>query len=147
MGELLGRLLKPPAVVELRSDLGGGKTTFAKGLARGAGSSDSVTSPTFTLSQVYGTKSGGQIIHHDFYRLDEPGIMANELAESLADGNAISVIEWGGSVRGILPEDRLTVEFKPSSAVADERQISFIYRPNNAGLIKTLETQWAKSRP
>ncbi|MBI2285844.1 tRNA (adenosine(37)-N6)-threonylcarbamoyltransferase complex ATPase subunit type 1 TsaE [Candidatus Saccharibacteria bacterium] len=147
LGELLGRHLKPPALVELRSDLGGGKTTFVKGLARGAGSKDTVTSPTFTLNQIYHAKDGVQIAHHDFYRLKEAGIMANELAESLQDDKTITVVEWSGIVEDVLPHDRITIEFKSVTANTDERQIIFSHPGSQAGLFKRMETEWTKIEP
>ena len=147
LGELLGRLLNPPAVVELRSDLGGGKTTFVKGLARGAGSDDEVTSPTFTLSQVYRSSSGVTIAHHDFYRLSEPGVMADELAESLGDDSNITVVEWGDIVKDVLPRERIAVEFKLVASDTDEREITFEYPENLGGIIKKLETEWTRIRP
>ena len=140
MGARLGRLLKPPAVLELRSDLGGGKTTFARGLARGLGSKDTVTSPTFTLNQIYTAKGGVKISHHDFYRLNEAGIMSGELAESLDDDKTITVVEWADIARGVLPDDRLTVEFNPVADNTDERTIKISYPAKFEGAIKGLET-------
>ena len=134
-------------MVELRSDLGGGKTTFVKGLARGAGSKDIVTSPTFTLNQIYSAKNGVRIAHHDFYRLNEPGIMADELTESLSDDKTITVVEWGDIVDDVLPGDRITVEFKPIATSTDERQIIIYYTEKMISVIKQLETDWSKLRP
>jgi tRNA threonylcarbamoyladenosine biosynthesis protein TsaE len=95
-------------VIELMSDLGGGKTTFVRGLARGIGSQDQVTSPTFTISHVY-KGSELTLYHFDFYRLIEPGVMRDELAETLQDSQAVTVIEWGNIVHDVLPDDRLTI--------------------------------------
>jgi tRNA threonylcarbamoyladenosine biosynthesis protein TsaE len=147
LGEILGSYLKPPGVVELLSDLGGGKTTFVKGLARGVGSKDTVTSPTFTLNQIYRAKDGVQIAHHDFYRLSEAGIMANELAESLNDDKTVTVVEWGGVVEDVLPKDRLTIEFKPVASNTDERQITITYPENLADIVRHVETEWSKLKP
>ena len=147
LGELLGKMLKPPVLVELRSDLGGGKTTFVKGLARGAGSTDNVTSPTFTLNQIYRANNGIQIAHHDFYRLSEPGIMADELTESLQDDKTITVVEWGDIVKDVLPADRITVGFKPVASNADGREIDISYPESQAELIRQLETIWTKVEP
>ena len=146
LGEALGRLLKAPTTIELQSDLGGGKTTFVRGLARGLGSADTVSSPTFVLSNIYKTKSG-EVHHFDFYRLDEPGVVADQLSESLADPGVITVVEWSKIVGDVLPEDRITVEFKPVATNTDERQISFIYPESVAVVIKKLETQWARLQP
>lgn len=92
------------------SDLGGGKTTFVRGMARGAGSQDKVASPTFTISKVYDCPDF-QIHHFDFYRLPEPGVMADELAEAAGDPHIVTVIEWADVVQHVLPEKRLTIRF------------------------------------
>src|SRR5688572_15811906 len=77
--ETIGSQLKGGEIIELIGDVGAGKTTFARGLARGVGSTDRVTSPTFTVSNVY---ESGRIIlkHYDFYRLNDLAIIKNELA-------------------------------------------------------------------
>ena len=108
LGEQIGARLRGGEVIELCSDLGGGKTTFVRGLARGFGSSDRVSSPTFTISQIY--HAGERSLHHfDFYRLNEPGIMADELAEIMSDPQATAVIEWGDIVQNVLPAERLSL--------------------------------------
>lgn len=108
LAEQIGRKLRGGETIELISDIGGGKTTFARGLARGAGSKDAVHSPSFTLSNQY--KTPDLTIHHfDFYRLLEPGIMREEIAEVLEDSEAVAVIEWGDIVEDVLPVDRITV--------------------------------------
>lgn len=101
-------MLKGGEVIELVSDLGGGKTTFVRGLARGASSSDAVASPTFTISKVYEAPAF-QIHHFDFYRLQDAGIVADELAEVIEDPSIVTVVEWADIVQDVLPEDRLTV--------------------------------------
>ena len=108
LAEKIGKQLRGGEVLELISDLGGGKTTFVRGLARGAGSNDKVASPTFTISKVYETKKF-EIHHFDFYRLQEPGVVADELAEVVGDPNIVVVVEWGDSVQHVLPPERLTV--------------------------------------
>ena len=95
-------------MIELVSDLGGGKTTFVRGLARGAKSTDKVASPTFTLSKVYQCKNF-DIHHFDFYRLQEAGIMSDELAEVVGDPKAVVVIEWADVARDALTPERLTI--------------------------------------
>ena len=108
LAERLGKVLKGGEVIELVSDLGGGKTTFTRGLVRGLGSEDKVASPTFTISKVY--DAGDKQVHHfDFYRLHEPGIIADELAEVVDDPSAIAVVEWADVVKHVLPENHLTV--------------------------------------
>lgn len=138
----MGQLLKPPAVLELRSDLGGGKTTFVKGLVRGAKSKDIVTSPSFTLQQIYRGKNGTKIAHFDFYRLPQAGLMADDLAETLQDSKTITVVEWGKVVKDVLPPERIVVEFKPVVANDNQRQISISYPISYTSIIKKLEAVW-----
>lgn len=102
------------------SDLGGGKTTFTRGLARGIGSGDAVHSPSFTISNQY-TSKNLTIYHFDFYRLVEPGIMREELSEILNDPKAVAVIEWGDIVGDVLPANRVTIRI--SALDEDERDI------------------------
>ena len=121
LAEKLGRALKGGEVIELVSDLGGGKTTFVRGMARGLGSTDRVASPTFTLSRVYG--AGEHEIHHfDFYRLHEPGLIAEELADVLVDRHNIVVVEWADIVQDVLPKRRLTVHI---THAANGRSLTF----------------------
>jgi len=142
----LGKLLKPPTLVELRSDLGGGKTTFARGLVRGAGSKDKVSSPTFTLSRIY--KAPHLEIHHfDFYRLSEPGVVADQLQESLQNPRVITVVEWSDIVRGVLPAERLIIEFEPVGDNPDERTIEISYPESSRPIIEKLETVLAEPEP
>lgn len=98
-------------VIELTSELGGGKTTFTHGLAQGIKSKDNVASPTFTISKVY---EGDKLnIHHfDFYRLNEAGLIKHELADVLQNNKNVVVIEWPELVNSVLPPERLTVEFE-----------------------------------
>ena len=134
-------------MLELRSDLGGGKTTFTRGLARGAGSKDMVASPTFTLSKIYEGKGALQIHHFDFYRLNEPGVVADQLAESLRDKKTVTVVEWGKIVADVLPKARLSVVFEPVETNPDERKVTIVYSEELAGLVKNVEAGWAVSQP
>jgi tRNA threonylcarbamoyladenosine biosynthesis protein TsaE len=146
LGELLGKRLKGGEVIELCSDLGGGKTTFVRGLVRGTGSRGHVASPTFTLNRVYQAKDLS-IYHYDFYRLDDPGILAGQLAESIADGKAITIVEWADIVQDVLPAERIAIGFKPTAASPDERLITIRYPERFSGVIKELETDYQDSRP
>jgi len=104
-------------VIELLSDLGGGKTTFVRGLATGAGSKDAVSSPSFTLVNQY--RAGALTIYHfDFYRLHEAGIMRSELEEVIDDRQAAVVVEWADVVRDVLPSERLTIRIVPTGETA-----------------------------
>ncbi len=135
IAEKLGKRLGGGEVIELSSDLGGGKTTFVRGLARGMGSQDKVSSPTFTISKVY--QAAGMELHHfDFYRLPEAGIIAEEFTEVLGQPNIVVVVEWGEIVQGVLPQERVTITLTPTSE--DERQILIKYPDSLEYLIKGL---------
>ena len=140
LGEILGSLIDGAEVIELRADLGGGKTTFMRGLAKGLGSTDMVSSPTFTLNQVYKCRDDLEIHHFDFYRLSEPGIVADQLEESLKDSKVITVVEWSDIVEDVLPDIRLIIELTLADADPDARQINFKYGDSKLGLIEKLRT-------
>ncbi len=108
-GERLGQSLSGSEVIELVGDVGAGKTTMARGLARGMGVAEPVQSPSFTVSRVYDAPRGLRLVHYDFYRLTDAGIMASELADTLSDEKSCVVIEWADTVKDVLPQDRLTV--------------------------------------
>lgn len=114
--QIAGRL-RGGDVLELVGDVGAGKTTFTKSLAAALGVTDTVQSPTFTISAVYDLPSGGRLGHYDFYRLTEPGVMRDELAEAVEGDQTITVLEWADVVADVLPADRLTIYF---DYVADE---------------------------
>ncbi len=114
LAESIGRALKGGETIELVSDLGGGKTTLVKGLARAIESSDEARSPSFTLDNVYQGKKLS-IHHYDFYRLSEPGIMRSEISEVLADKNVVVVIEWPDIIEDVLPEKRIVIKIRALS--------------------------------
>ena len=110
-GQELGNSLKGGEIIELIGDVGAGKTTFTKGLAKSLGITDEIQSPTFTISRVYeGSKNN--LVHYDFYRLNDAGIMKMELAESLADPQNITVVEWAEGLSDVLPPDRIKLTFE-----------------------------------
>lgn len=109
-GARIGALCRGGEVIELAGDIGAGKTTFTKGLARALGVTDEVQSPTFTINRVYETAHDLTLVHYDFYRLNDAGVMKAELAESVANPHTITVIEWAQVVEDVLPSDTLHVE-------------------------------------
>lgn len=136
LSEKLGRALRGGEVIELISDLGGGKTTFVHGLAKGIGSPDRVASPTFTISKVY--KGGKLEIHHfDFYRLQDAGLMEHELHDVLGDPGVVVVVEWGDVVAHVLPEDRLTIRLV--STGDESRRLEFACPDNLDHLLEALK--------
>ena len=110
MREILQSKDALPCVIELVGDVGAGKTTFTKGLARGLEIAEEITSPTFTISKVYENSRGQKLVHYDFYRLENPGIMVEDLFENLQDPHTVTVIEWADTVSEILPANHLRLE-------------------------------------
>lgn len=111
------------------------------------GSEDTVSSPTFTLSQIYECRGGLEIHHFDFYRLSDPGVVASQLAESLEDERVITVVEWSDIVKDVLPMDRLSVEIRLAEANPDGRQLIFTYTDSKSETVRALETVWKQVQP
>lgn len=105
LGEGVGGTLAPGDVLGLVGDLGAGKTHFVKGIAKGLGSSEEVTSPTFTLVHEY---RAGQIpVHHfDLYRLGSAEeLLAIGWDEYLDDRGGIVVAEWAEKFPELFPAE------------------------------------------
>lgn len=93
----------------LEGELGAGKTRFAKGIARGLGVRDEVTSPTFALHNVYNGKRL-KFNHFDFYRIqDADEAVAVGLDEYFGTTDSVCVVEWGQNVKDILPPHGIRV--------------------------------------
>lgn len=114
-GRQLGRLLRGGETIELVGDVGAGKTALTKAIAAGMKIEDEVLSPTFTLSRSYESPTGVRLVHYDFYRLQDAGILRAELEESVSDPQGVTVIEWADIVQNVLPADRLTVHLVATS--------------------------------
>ncbi|HTH72361.1 MAG TPA: tRNA (adenosine(37)-N6)-threonylcarbamoyltransferase complex ATPase subunit type 1 TsaE [Candidatus Pristimantibacillus sp.] len=136
LGQRLGAALKGGEVIELISDLGGGKTTFVRGLACGAGSQDKVASPTFTINKVYKAPKF-EIQHFDFYRLHEAGIVADELAEVVGDPGIVVVVEWGDVAQHVLPDERLRIAIKQTPE--GNRDLTFAAHEDLHYLVEALQ--------
>ncbi|GIO28126.1 tRNA (adenosine(37)-N6)-threonylcarbamoyltransferase complex ATPase subunit type 1 TsaE [Ornithinibacillus bavariensis] len=105
VAERLANLLDAGSVITLEGDLGAGKTTFTKGLARGLGISRTLSSPTFTIVKEYDGRL--PLYHMDVYRLE--GSDEDIGFEEYFNGNGISVVEWAQYIEDFLPSERLTI--------------------------------------
>jgi len=94
-GEELGRRLRKGDLVLLKGELGAGKTTFVRGIARGTGSTAPVASPTFQLVRVYPGRL--QLAHVDLYRLEKSEELRDLSLDELLDAGAV-VVEWGDRI-------------------------------------------------
>ena len=122
-GEDFAKKLKGGEVVLLRGDLGAGKTHFVKGAARGLGVTQTVTSPTFTLHNIY---EGAKLTlnHFDFYRISEEEAAELGLEEYFNRADGVCFIEWAENIAGLLPKNNIIVNI---SVIGDnEREITIL---------------------
>ena len=97
VGAALGKILKPGMVIAYRGDLGAGKTAFTRGLARGLGYADMVTSPTYTIVNEY---LGGRLplFHFDMYRLASSDDLWDIGWEDYLERGGVCAVEWSENV-------------------------------------------------
>lgn len=103
LGEEMGRAAKPGEVYSLIGDLGVGKTVFTQGMARGLGITEPVSSPTFTIVQVY-EQGRMPFYHFDVYRIGDLEEMEEIGYEDCFYGDGLSLVEWGCRIEELLPE-------------------------------------------
>ena len=103
LGEEFAKAANPGTVIALIGDLGVGKTVFTKGVARGLGITDNVTSPTFTILESY--YDGKMPLHHfDVYRIGDVSEMDEIGYEDYFYGDGVCLIEWASLIEEIIPE-------------------------------------------
>ena len=129
VGAALARVLEPGAVIAYRGDLGAGKTAFTRGLARGLGVKESVTSPTYTIVNEY--LSGSMpLFHFDMYRLGSEDELFDIGWEDYLERGGICAVEWSENVADAmedaifvtiekLGEDSRRITLEGGSALAD----------------------------
>lgn len=122
LGEQIGKQIKKGTILELIGDLGVGKTYLSKGLVFGLDSKDIVTSPTFSLMQIY--SSGLMPIYHiDGYRLksEEESYMSG--LEDAFMGDGVVIVEWGNAIRNLYDGNIIEVEIKKLNETEREIEI------------------------
>ena len=129
VGAALARVLEPGAVIAYRGDLGAGKTAFTRGLARGLGVKESVTSPTYTIVNEY--LSGSMpLFHFDMYRLGSEAELFDIGWEDYLERGGVCAVEWSENVWGAmedavivtisrLGEDTRKIEIEGGDRIAD----------------------------
>ena len=110
-GKMLGEQAKPGEVICLNGDLGVGKTVFTKGFAEGLGITEPISSPTFTIVQVY-EEGRLPFYHFDVYRIGDIEEMDEIGYEDYFYGQGLTMIEWANLIEEILPPVRkeITIE-------------------------------------
>ncbi len=122
IGRALAAQLQADDVLVMLGDMGAGKSEFTRGLARGLGVTGYVTSPTFTILQVY--DSGRLPLYHfDWYRLSNPEELYELSMDEYLQNGGVAVIEWPSRAQEAVPESYLEVELCPTGD--DSRRITF----------------------
>ena len=108
VGAALARVLEPGTVIAYTGDLGAGKTAFTRGLARGLGITDAVTSPTYTIVNEY--LSGKMpLFHFDMYRIKDEDDLVSTGFYDYEERNGIILAEWSENIPFAVPEDAVKV--------------------------------------
>ena len=120
IGSALGRILPPGSVIAYRGDLGAGKTAFTRGLARGLGCTEIVTSPTYTIVNEY---LGGRIplFHFDMYRLRSSDDLFDIGWDDYLERGGVCAVEWSENVDDAM-EDAIYITIEKLGE--DSRQIT-----------------------
>jgi len=109
LAEKIAILIKPGDVISISGELGTGKTCFVKGLAKGLGISQIITSPSFIILKIYHNKI--PLYHFDVYRLDKLFQLEDIGFNQFQYGDGVTVIEWGNKMKELLAFDHLQVNF------------------------------------
>lgn len=134
LGTRLANFLQAGDVIVLNGDLGAGKTTFTKGIAKGLGISEIIKSPTFTIIREY--QDGRLPLYHmDAYRLEEGG--AEDLGlDEYFDGDGVSVVEWAQFAEDELPDSFLAITFRRTD---DENSRILTFDPRGDHFVKMVD--------
>ncbi|EFR33400.1 MAG: tRNA (adenosine(37)-N6)-threonylcarbamoyltransferase complex ATPase subunit type 1 TsaE [Peptoniphilus harei] len=130
-GIFLGENLKPGDVVCLNGDLGAGKTTLTKSIAKGLGIDDYVTSPTFTIVNEYYGKT--DLYHIDTYRLDDKIDVDYLGFDEYFYSDGVTIVEWAEKIRDALPEEYMEINIKSHD---DKRDLEINYLGNRFDKLK-----------
>ena len=130
-GLFLGENLKPGDVVCLNGDLGAGKTTLTKSIAKGLGIDDYVTSPTFTIVNEYYGKI--DLYHIDTYRLDDMVDVDYLGFDEYFYSDGVTIVEWAEKIRDSLPEEYMEINIKSHD---DKRDLDINYVGNRFDELK-----------
>jgi len=113
-GEEIGKKAlqwEAPLVISLAGNLGGGKTTFVQGIAKGMGVKEDITSPTFVIYKRYKGERGKTLYHFDTYRVEEKDLLELGLEKIVKNKENVVVVEWGKKIKNALPKERMEIEF------------------------------------
>lgn len=119
-GLKLGSILKSGDFICLTGDLGAGKTTLSKSIAKGLGVEDDVTSPTFNIISEY--KGRENLYHFDVYRILDEEAMYDLGYEEYFYGDGVCIVEWASQIEDLIPEDHLWLDIRLGENI-DKREV------------------------
>lgn len=123
LGEQLARRLQPGDTVILEGELGAGKSELARGIARGLGVTETVTSPSFTILNVY--ESGRcPLYHFDWYRLESEEELYELGMDEYLGGDGVAVVEWAERCPDAVPENRIRIRLEVTGEETRRIEIS-----------------------
>jgi tRNA threonylcarbamoyladenosine biosynthesis protein TsaE len=123
-GEAFGRTLALPACIVLSGDLGAGKTTLVRAIARAQGTLEPVTSPTYSLVHEYSSPRG-PVLHLDLYRLKSPEELHQLGWDEIVRSRGLVLVEWPEQAAGMLPERRVALHLEHVDGRPDRRRLSW----------------------
>ncbi|MDO4621199.1 MAG: tRNA (adenosine(37)-N6)-threonylcarbamoyltransferase complex ATPase subunit type 1 TsaE [Lachnospiraceae bacterium] len=118
LGKRLGEAAVPGQIIALTGDLGAGKTTFTQGFAAGLGITEPVTSPTFTIMQIY-EEGRLPLYHFDVYRIEEPEEMDEIGYEEAFFGDGVSLVEWADVIPELMPPETIRIDIRRVPSIDD----------------------------
>lgn len=131
IGDIIGRKLKSGDVISLNGDLGAGKTYITKGIAKGLGVEDYITSPTFIIVNEYEGRI--PLYHFDVYRINDIDEMYEIGFDEYLYGNGVCIVEWGKIVEELLPGYAIKIDI---NKIDDNTREIVIDDKNNLGLLE-----------
>ncbi|GCF94428.1 tRNA (adenosine(37)-N6)-threonylcarbamoyltransferase complex ATPase subunit type 1 TsaE [Enterococcus florum] len=143
LGVMIGVAAEPGENLILTGDLGAGKTTLTKGIAKGLGITQMIKSPTYTIIREY-DQGRIPLYHMDVYRI---GHDADDLGlDEYFEGDGLSVIEWGSQLGEDVPEDYLELILSKDEQSLEKREVTFIAHGKKSEVLKQkIMQEWGQS--
>ncbi|EOS7735901.1 tRNA (adenosine(37)-N6)-threonylcarbamoyltransferase complex ATPase subunit type 1 TsaE [Enterococcus hirae] len=143
LAKVIGEVALPGDNLVLTGDLGAGKTTLTKGIARGLGIEQIIKSPTYTIIREY-DQGRLPLYHMDIYRVATSG--ADLGLDEYFEGEGLSVIEWGNLLEEALPEDYLELILEKSDTDLEYRYVKFqAYGEQSEAFKQRIMEQWRQN--
>lgn len=143
LAKIIGEVALPGDNLVLTGDLGAGKTTLTKGIARGLGIEQMIKSPTYTIIREY-DQGRLPLYHMDIYRVAASG--ADLGLDEYFEGEGLSVIEWGNLLEEALPEDYLELILEKSDTDLEKRYVKLIsYGEQSETFKQRILEKWAEN--